>query len=41
MRNYELSEKTLKKFKSLQEIIAFLQLKNSKKTCYSFNWGGV
>lgn len=40
MRKYELSERKLKKFKSLEEIIAFLQSKNSKKTCYSFTWGG-
>lgn len=41
MRKYELSEKKLKKFKSLNEIVEFLKKKNSKKTCYSFTWGGV
>lgn len=41
MRNYELSEKKLKNFKSLEEIIEFLKKKNSEKTCYSFTWGGI
>ena len=40
MRQYELNEKKLKKFKSLNEIVEFLKKKNSKKTCYSFTWGG-
>jgi hypothetical protein len=41
MRRYELSEKKLKKFKSLEEITVFLKSKNRKKTCYSFIWGGI
>ena len=40
MRRYELSASKLRKFKSLEEIVEFLKKKNSKKTCYSFAWGG-
>lgn len=40
MRQYELSERKLKKFKSLEEIKAFLKSKKSKKTCYSFTYEG-
>lgn len=41
MRQYEISEKKLKKFQSLEEITAFLKSKNSKKACYCFCLGGV
>lgn len=41
MRQYELSAFKLRKFKSLNEIVEFLKKKNSKKTCYSFTWGGI
>lgn len=40
MRQYELTESKLKKFKDLNEILEFLKKKNSKKTCYSFAWEG-
>lgn len=40
MRQYELSAFKLRKFKDLNEIVEFLKKKNSKKTCYSFTWGG-
>jgi len=41
MRQYELSASKLRKFKCLEEIVEFLKKKNSKKTCYSFAWGGI
>lgn len=41
MRQYELPAFKLRKFKCLEEIVEFLKKKNSKKTCYSFTWGGV
>lgn len=40
MRQYELSASKLRKFKCLEEIVEFLKKKKSKKTCYSFVWGG-
>ncbi len=41
MRQYELTAFKLRKFKDLNEIVEFLKKKNSKKTCYSFTWGGI
>lgn len=41
MRQYELPAFKLRKFKCLEEIVEFLKKKNSKKTCYSFTWGGI
>lgn len=41
MRQYELAAFKLRKFKDLNEIVEFLKKKNSKKTCYSFTWGGI
>lgn len=40
MRQYELTAFKLRKFKDLNKIVEFLKKKNSKKTCYSFTWGG-
>lgn len=40
MRYCELTVFTLRKFKDLDEIVEFLKKKKSKKTCYSFTWGG-
>lgn len=41
MRQYELSEFKLRKFKHLNEIIEFLKKKNSKKNVLLFCLGGV
>lgn len=41
MRHCEIIAFKLRKFKDLDEIVEFLKKKNSKKTCYSFTWGGI